>query len=87
MRVISALAAVGAVRRAAFGALLALGLIGASGRASQALTINATFDNTLSSDAHNAINAAIGVDGDYFPVDLLLGGGFIAVPGGHRAAG
>lgn len=61
MRVISALAAVGAVRRAAFGALLALGLIGASGRASQALTINATFDNTLSSDAHNAINAAIGV--------------------------
>lgn len=61
MRLISALAPSGDLRGVACGALLALGLLGAPGRESQALTINATFDNTLSSDAHDAINTAISV--------------------------
>lgn len=61
MQVILALAPTGVVGRVVCGALLALGLFGASGRESQALIINATFDNTLSSDAHDAINAAISV--------------------------
>lgn len=81
MRFISALAPVGASRRVAFGALLTLGLVSASGRHAEAITINATFGSSITSDSSVAaieasINTAIStissLIADAFTVNILF---------------